>query len=197
VREYIPSIDYSRIDLGYLPDWIDEQFGERLVLLCNGPTGSGHASNFDFGPMLELIPPRCGTKFIFTQTAWTEGVGGKLAASPTEEGRDDIFWTDDLFAGRKRWPESREHGVIDINALSYLSRFCEVIVGRCSGPHVFGNVLPNWLDSRKTLVCFTQDRNGACFVRHPEALGLEMKVRHSPASTPSEGYEVLNAILSR
>lgn len=179
LKEYIPSIDYARIKVGYLPMFIDKQRGKRLVLMCNGPTGSGQASNFAFGPMLDRMPYREDVAYIFTQ--YDNGIAHEVRS------RGDVFFTDDL--------TGREPTGWDLNEISYLSRSCDVIVGRCSGAQMHTQVLPNWMDSRKTLLCFTHHRNGACFVLDPVALGLSMKVVWSPADNAVEAAKVLREIL--
>ena len=127
--------------------------------------------------MLARIPPREDTVFIFTyyedlMPCW---------------GRPDVVFTGYLTA--------RDIGGWDLNEISYLSRSCDVIVGRCSGPQMFAQVLPNWMDSRKTLLCFTHHRNGACFVLNPETLGLRMKVVWSPADNAADAAVVLAEVL--
>jgi hypothetical protein len=200
VAEYIPDIDYARVNLGQIKEFLDEHRGDELVLLCNGPTGSMHASNFDFGPLANLIPPKLGRILIFTQ---------QCPQMPRST-RSDIYWTDEIFSGialtglkadqdklRARAVSMTKelHDVIHLNALAYLARHCSVMVGRCSGPHVFCGTKQNWMDSTKTLVCFTNHPNGACFVRDPEKLGLKMKVAREAPQTPEAGAEILNSIL--
>lgn len=182
MAEYIPTIDYSRVNLGHLHEWLDEHADMRLVLLCNGITGSGHAPNFDFGPMLDRIVERPDTRFIFTD-----------ASASVIHDRHDVVFTDDLTGRSDRPPGA--YGPCDFNAIGYLSRFCEIIVGRCSGAQMAANVLPNWMDSTKKLVCFTQHRNGACFVLNPDALGLKMKVVWSPADNAADAGKVLQELL--
>lgn len=172
VVEYIPTIDYTRVEVKPVQAWLEKHAGKRLVLIANGPTTSLHSANHDFGAALDLIPARLDTIYILTE---------KAVLKP----RKDVVYSDSI--------TQRGQGDWDLSAISYLSRFCSVIVGRCSGPHMFGQVLPNWLDSTKALVCFTHHRNGACFVRYPEVLGLKMNVRWSPATEPSD----VAAFLSR
>jgi hypothetical protein len=167
--------------VGYLPMWLDLQRGKRLVLLCNGPTGSGQASNFEFGPMLDRTPYREDLAYIFTQ--YDNSVVKEVRL------RGDVFFTDDI--------TDRQPMGWDLNEISYLSRYCDVIVGRCSGAQMFAQVLPNWMDSRKTLLCFTHYRNGACFVLNPEALGLKMKVVWSGADNALDAAVILSDVLRK
>lgn len=179
--EYLPTIDYTRIELGRLHSFLSEHRHEKLALICNGPTGSGQAENFDLAAALP--EPRPDRRFLLTQghPQMTQRGADQI------EGRPDVLFTDDL--------TGRPPGGWDLNAISYLSRFCDVIVGRCSGPQMFTQVRPNWEDGSKTQVCFTHHRNGACFVLHPERLGLRMKVIWSPAATPAAAGDVLRGIL--
>lgn len=173
IVDYIPTVDYSRINCGNVDSFVEEHAGKRLVLLCNGVTGSGHAANFDFAEMVQRLPLRSNgdLEFIFTER-------NTLA---------DVHFTDDITL--------RLPGGSDMLAISYLSTFCSVIVGRCSGAQMPCETLPNWRDGSKTLLSFTQHDNGATFVRNPAALGLKMKRVWSGAETPEAAALVLAEIL--
>lgn len=171
VVDYIPNIDYSKINLGRIPEFVEQQKGKRLVLLCNGATGSGHAANFDFLEMVQRLPHREDVVFIFTERCNAE----------------DVFFTDDITL--------RPPGGSDMLAISYLSTFCSVIVGRCSGAQMPCETRQNWEDPSKTLLSFTQHDNGATFVRNPAALGLKMRRVWSGAETPEAAAAVLAEVL--
>jgi hypothetical protein len=100
--------------------------------------------------------------------------------------RKNMFYTDDI---------TERNGRCDVMAISYLSTFCKVIVGRCSGAQMVTETKQNWMDPEKTLVSFTQHRNGAAFPRDPEALGLKMRLIHSDVTTPEAAAEVLKTAL--
>lgn len=172
VIDYLPSVDYSRVNTGKV-DAFAQLMGERkVVLVCNGNTGSGHAANFDMVEMVELLPIDPKRAYIFTQRENCE--------------RPDVLFTDDI---------TERNGRCDVLAISYLSQFCDVIVGRCSGAQMVCETKENWMDPNKTLLSFTQHRNGACFPRNPEALGLKMRLMHSTAATPEEAASVLQSAL--
>lgn len=172
IVDYLSDIDYSKVPLGGVPEFIQKRESCKLVLVCNGPTGSQHAENFD---MSKALPIREGSTTLFILT---ERV-------PTD--RQDIVFTDDI--------TQRPAGGFDFNAISYLSTFCQAIVGRCSGAQMPCETKRNWMDESKTLVSFTHHRNGACFVRDPAALGLKMRLVHSDAATPKAAAEVLKTVL--
>jgi hypothetical protein len=173
IVDYIPTIDYSRINLGRIPEFVKEHEGKRLVLLCNGITGSGHAANFDFLEMVQRIPLRSSEDVVFIFTERREPA--------------DFFYTGDITL--------RPPGGSDMLAISYLSTFCSVIVGRCSGAQMPCETKANWMDGSKTLLSFTQHDNGATFVRNPAALGLKMRRVWSGAETPEAAAAVLAEVL--
>lgn len=172
VVEYLSDIDYSRVDRGNVDEFIQKRESCKLVLVCNGPTGSQHAENFDLSKALPF-DEGSATLYILTERVSTD--------------RQDIVFTDDI--------TGRQPGQSDFNAISYLSTFCSVIVGRCSGAQMVCETKRNWMDPSKTLLSFTHHDNGASFVRDPAALGLKMRRVWSGASTPEAAAEVLKSIL--
>lgn len=173
IVEYIPTIDYTYVDVVRIHRWLNSfKAPRKFVLICNGPTTSAQSVNHDFREVIDFVEYSSDVSFILTERI-------DLFY------QHNVFYTDDI--------TGRNKGGHDLNAISYLSRFCDVIVGRCSGPHMTAQVLENWMDSTKTLLCFTTTRNGACFVREPERLGLKMKVVWSPAVEPRQ---IANQILA-
>jgi len=174
--DYIPEIHYGLINREQKEKvelFIGTCLTMKKTLICNGPTGSQHAANFDMLEMLNGIAPDPKRLFIFTERRETE--------------RPDVVFTDDI-TGRKP-------GETDVLAISYLSTFCDTIIGRCSGAQMPTETRTNWMDASKTLISFTSHRNGACFVREPEKLGLKMRLVHSDATTPEQACEVLKGVL--
>lgn len=182
IANYLPTVDYARVPIApSLTRYLAQNADRKLVLVCNGKTTSLHALNFDYHPMLEYLPESDAVRYLFTERV------------PIPPGRRDVTFTDDL-TGRLTDPI---HPGFDLNAISFLSRFCAVLVGRCSGPHVFCQVRENWLDPNKTLVCFTHYRNGACFVRYPHELGLKMQVCWSNETQTRGAADVLKGVIGR
>lgn len=169
---YLSDVDYSKIGLGSALEFAAQHHDKRLILVCNGATSSQHAVNFSMSQMVDLLPPSEDI-FILTERA--------------EVNRPNVFFTDDITA---------RNGRCDVMAISRLSNFCDVIVGRCSGAQMVCETRKNWMDETKTLVSFTQHRNGACFVLNPQQIGLRMKLVHSSATTPVEAAEVLQKVLT-
>lgn len=178
-QEYLPRIDYTRCSISpKVAEYLNDNIGKKLVLICNGKTTSHQCANFDYHPILDHIPMRDGVRYLFT-----EKVPGFKRA--------DVTFTDDI-TERMTIPQ---HAGWDLTAISYLSRYCDIIVGRCSGAQMYAQTLENWMDGNKTLVCFTHHRNGACFVRYPEALGLRMNVVWSPTVHAQVAAEIIRELL--
>lgn len=188
IVEYLPTIDYRRVECGMIGEFVAgmKRQGKRLVLLCNGPTGSGHASNFSFITLLHSLPVRDDVVYLLTENPPLSGVN---EAEMWRLNEGDVWFTDELTFRAAR-------GGCDVNAISYLSRSCDLIVGRCSGAQMPTQVLENWMDSTKTLVCFTSHRNGACFVLQPATLGLKMQVVHSDTDSPLVAAKLLERLLA-
>jgi hypothetical protein len=177
VVEYLSDIDYSKVNCGRVDEFVNENKGKKLVLICNGRTGSMHAENFSMATMINTMGVENNVVYLLTERDYV--VTPKLTP--------DVFFTDDI-------TERRPSGS-DFNAISYLSTFCDVIVGRCSGAQMPCETKRNWMDPSKTLLSFTHHDNGASFVRDPAALGLKMRRVHSDAATPEAAAEVLQKVL--
>lgn len=171
-QDFLTTVNYSKVNLGRVDEFVRAKEGKKLVLVCNGPTGSGHATNFDMATMAGMMPVRDDVVYLLTQPVWPIGT--------------DTYLTDDI---------TERNGRCDVLAISYLSTFCDVIVGRCSGAQMVCETRDNWMDPSKTLISFTSHRNGASFVHQPEAMGLKMKLVHSTATTPEEAATVLQSVL--
>lgn len=139
---YIPIIDYSQYVTTGVDSFIKNAKWEKLILISNGPVQSCQAENFDFTPVIELL---CKTfpKYQFVVTQRTNLVAENLA------------YTDDIIGISTG---------TDLNEISYLSTFCDVCIGRNSGPHVFAQVLDNWSDKNKVSLSFTYAKRASHFV---------------------------------
>ena len=139
VYSYVPRINYSE----YAIDGVDAfvKTDKRLILISNGPVHSSQAKNFDFTPVINML---CDTfpEYMFITTQGTPLIKENLIST------SEIIKVNDT----------------DLNEISYLSTFCDVCIGRNSGPHVFAQVLDNWLDKDKISLSFTYGKGASHFV---------------------------------
>ena len=139
IENYFPSIDYSKFNCSNV-DFFVESAPQQKVLFCNGPCLSGQSSYT--GDMSTIIES-CAIKFpekVFIATY-------KFATQ-----LKNIKFTDDIIRLNK----------CDLNEISYLSKFCDLIVGRNSGPFCFCTVDENINNPKKIFYAFGE-RETHCF----------------------------------
>lgn len=135
----------------YWPDIIDNPFpsnewGYGAVLICNGEVRSGQAVNLDFNSPIISACNRFRSVAFYATTKTPEL---ELAKPP------NLGFTDDIFEEKSDLPE-----------ISILSRSCQLIVGRKSGPNVWAQSRMNLLNPHKTFLAFTT-RPAAAWNVHP------------------------------
>lgn len=131
ILDYFPTVDYSF----YYTKNIEKYFQNnknKTVLICNGPALSGQC-HYN-GDLSEIISRLIGLyphyDFITTQ---------KLNIVS-----DNLKYSGDII-------QSSEQDIIEI---SYLSKFCDIIIGRSSGPFTISNIKENIFDENKKFLCF-------------------------------------------
>lgn len=133
IEYYVPDIDWSYIEKNAIDDFI-LKYDKKKVLISNGLTESGQSKNFDF----DIIIDRLLTDFkdiIFIVTA------------PSSIKSDNLFYTSNIINLKS-----------DLNEISYLSNFCETLIGRSSGPFTFCYTKDNLMNEKKKFISFSQSR---------------------------------------
>jgi hypothetical protein len=132
--DYFPIVDKKLCDTRKVDEAIEILSGyKKIVLVANGNALSGqsklhsHHLNNVIIKMSEHYPE---VAFVLTQ---------KISCNIS-----NIFFTDDFFA--------KKFDLIDISAFS---QFCDVIVGKNSGPFTYAHTQQNVLDANKTFVSFS------------------------------------------
>jgi len=120
----IPTTDWNKFDIAPAKAFLKDK--KNLVLFCNGYSMSGQTTYSNIHLMegtvqaLAKYNPNhnfvCSHKFNLTEKV------------------DNVFFTDDIFANVTGG---------DINEIAYLSTFCDVIIGKSSGPHIYCHVKEN------------------------------------------------------
>lgn len=151
--EYLPKIDYGKLDQEKLENidkfMLNYPTVDNIVLISNGDVQSNQAQNFDFTPIIQrLVNTYPDNLFITTQDT------GIIASNLTTTA--DIINTYNLF---------------DLNYISYLSTYCDVIIGRASGPYCFTQIYENMLDPFKTFLTFSYTPEGAYFLLDRSGIG--------------------------
>jgi len=137
INDLLPKINYEKYPNCSLIDYhIKETEGKyrKRVFISNGPVLSNQAINFDFDPIIKSAWEK-NTDCAFYLTDTTNLI------SP------NIYKTRDLIG---------KDGC-DLNENSYLSKFCDVLIGRGSGPFAFAGCYDNFMDESKELCIFAND----------------------------------------
>lgn len=124
----IPTTDWSKFEINQANLFLSEHKKEhiKLILFCNGRCSSNQTINSNINLMEKsinlLASENPNHKFICTERI---GISQEIK---------NVFFTDDIFAGVLGG---------DINEIAYLSTFCDIIVGKNSGPHMYTHVKEN------------------------------------------------------
>ena len=129
---FYPTIDYSKFEIGHAQKWITEN-PEKKILIENGQSLSGQADNFNMT---------------------------LAVANIAKSHMDKIF----IFANQDNIPLPNNciyaSGIIkkaqrsDLNEISYLSSYCDLIIGRASGVFTFALTQQNLFQRLPKFLCF-------------------------------------------
>lgn len=139
VENYLPYVDYSKYDLANVKAWLDAESRPK-ILFSNGPAMSGQCEYN--GNMDEIIIPLAvkhpEISFITTR---------ELEKTPP-----NVKYTGNIIHSDR----------CDLNEIAYLSKYCDLIVGRNSGPFCFASTGENLNDPAKTFYAFGHQESD-CF----------------------------------
>jgi len=131
-KDFFPAIDYDKFAIGHARNWLFTH-PENKVLIENGNANSGQATNFSMAPIIvPLAIKHKDTAFILSKK---ENIR-----------MNNIFYTDDII--------QKGHGS-DLNEISFLSRYCSLLIGRASGVFTFGLTQDNLFRGQMKYLCFS------------------------------------------
>lgn len=130
--EYYPKISFDKLELSFQDEFLEKYKDKKKVLISNGPGYSGQCSyNGNMADMINfLASENTNTIFIATHTFDTIF--------------NNVFFTDTI----------NRRQDFDLNEISYISTFCDMIIGRSSGPFTFSIIPDNINNPNKKMICF-------------------------------------------
>lgn len=138
--DYIPQVDFSKFQIKHIDKFLKKNKNFK-VLVCNGTVNSMQADNFDINNPIKIVASENPKKtFITTNRIHTN--------IPNIVYSGDIINADDGF---------------DLNEISYLAKYMDVIVGRKSGPFVFAHNKDVWNSDKRSL-SFTYAKHSSHFI---------------------------------
>lgn len=151
---YIPTINFNKFNLDSINMFLENNSNKK-ILICNGKAMSGQSFKSDMGEVINILAAEYPSfSFICTQ---------KISSS-----NSNIFFTDDIINGAEEMkdaPSWNTSGRCDLNEISYLSEFCDVIIGKNSGPFIFCLTQNNLLKHKKIFISFNK-REPDTFVKN-------------------------------
>jgi hypothetical protein len=139
IEEYLPTIDFDIVEKNNIDKFIEKHLNKK-ILFCNSSCLSGQTSyNDDMSDfILRLSNEYPNMNFIATKKF--------------ESQRKNIYFTDDII---------KINGC-DLNEIGYLSTFCDLIIGRNSGPFCFSTIKQNYNNPKKIFYAFGHNQSD-CF----------------------------------
>jgi hypothetical protein len=137
LRDFFPIIDYSKYYIQEATSWILAH-PEYKILIENGIAYSDQSDNLPMEPLIVNLAQKYPNKtFILT------------AQADIKDKPNNIIFSDDII---KKEIKS------DLNEVSYLSTFCDMIIGKASGVFSFSFIQENLFNRNIKYICFCQDR---------------------------------------
>jgi hypothetical protein len=128
-KSFFPKIDFSFFSNFKIPN-----MENKKILFSNGSTLSGQADNFNFSPIINhLVQKYPNVSFFCTE---------KKSDLQTTR---NLFYTTDVIRSSNS----------DLNEIGYLSTFCDLIVGRASGPWTFAFNFNNIFQRSAKMISFS------------------------------------------
>lgn len=172
IVDYFPSIDYSFFktqEVELFIQSVNEMKNGKMILACNGPSMSNQSklTSMD-SAIVELAEKNKDTVFVVT--------------SPIETSLSNIYSTKNIFNNMK----------FDLPQIAYLSTFCDIVIGKNSGPYTYCNTYENVTDKNKIFVCFSNEARDNLLYDVP---GTECTFIHSKTESQSDVVAIVDAII--
>ncbi len=139
IENYFPSIYFNYLKKDNIDDFITKNTNKK-VLFCNGPCLSGQSCyNDDMSELIEMLALKYkNLTFIATKKFQTN--------------IKNIFFTDNI----------NQIKGCDLPEIGYLSTFCNLIIGRNSGPFAYSFLKENFDDENKIIYAYGHNKTD-CF----------------------------------
>jgi len=140
IDNYFSFVDYSKFDVSNVDQFLLKNTNKK-ILISNGPCLSGQCDyTGDMSPIIEILAKNNPNKTF-------------IATHSFDCSLDNVVFTNDIIKSNE----------CDLNEISYLSTFCDIIVGRNSGPFCFASTKNSLKDSNKIFYAFG-NKETDCFV---------------------------------
>jgi hypothetical protein len=132
----LPKITFDKLENYQIIKTKMEEFKEKyekVILISNGNVHSGQADNFDFTSIIESL------SYLFPKYLF-------ITTQKINTPQQNII---DSFDITTSYP--------DLIYIGFISTYCDVVVGRNSGPYCYTMIENNIMDENKIYICFCRD----------------------------------------
>ena len=149
IENYIPEVNYNVFNISHINEYVKDN-KKKKILVCNGIPMSNQSFSDDMGTIINLFASdNPQVDFICTKKVKTN-LSNVLNT-------DDIIKDTEIFSGYKPFWNDRALNTCDLNEISYLSTFCDAVVGKNSGPFTFCSTKNNLFDPKKIFMWFSHN----------------------------------------
>jgi hypothetical protein len=166
VYEYIPNIPHLEsnfIDFEGIIKYVEKVYDKKRVLISNGNVQSSQAYNFNFEPIINKLAKNYPNVVFFV-------------TSPLISEFSNIINTENV---------TKDLTGCDLHEIGFLANYCDLMIGRCSGPIVFAQHKWKVYHMGHKSLSFTYTYEGSHFILSDH---LPMKKLWSPAVDEDEVY---------
>jgi len=133
LSSFYPSIDYSKFYIQNVKDWL-VAYPQQKVFVSNGLAMSGQAVNFQMTPIIAELAKRHSEKIFILSN---------------DEGNfplpSNVFYSKDII---------KKQSGSDLNENSFITTFCDLIIGRASGAFSYAWTRQNMIERNTKFLCF-------------------------------------------
>lgn len=166
----VPEIDWSQYyDIEPANDFLASRVAKRKYLFCNGIVRSNQSKIGNLSDVINHLAQANPYDIFFCTEKF-------------ETNLHNVVFTSDIFSIP-----------CDLNEIAYLSTFCDVIVGKNSGPFMFTHIKPNINNTNKVFVAFSNHISD-CYTHH--LTDLPCKYFYSDKQDTKDVYNILTSALN-
>jgi hypothetical protein len=134
--EYLPYVNYQNLsNINHLEDKMNyyKIKYDKTILICDGNIKSGQSENFDFSSIIIKLANKY-KNYLFLSTNNNFNLDNVISTHPNLTSK-----------------------LPDLLDISYISKFCDVIIGRASGPFCYTQTSENLFNKEKIFISFTHN----------------------------------------
>jgi hypothetical protein len=168
---YLPSINFDKLKTENIDNFVKND--NKKVLISNGDVLSLQANNFDFDPIVERLANSFPDVIFF------------MTHQPKFH-KDNVISISDI-----------TNTETDLNEIGYISTFCDIVVGRSSGPYCFTHIKDNFFRDMKFIAICDDPDTGIYYYgkkyHFQDAKDITCKYVHSSNYDVNSIYETIKS----